>query len=718
MSLTVPTGGVIAGRAANVRAPATDAGESIAQLGRAIQEKQKQWQDERSQMDMRRTQLDIARDMGAARLEVEQLSDPDEVDRQWSVRSAEIRERYLGPDENGQPRYDARTAGALDLSFTEMGDRHALALGNHALGLRRSMREAQAIAYQSDIVARAAVADPDTLNIYVEQGAGSIDDRLRAGTISHEQAEKEKAALASGIYGARASQMILDDPEGFLTASDADSTGSPGVWSALGDDLAAYRLTARKEVDRRAAAAARDAESQAKARTDAIGKRLDEMGGLMSSGFSVSDEEFLKEPEVQSHPKFAATRAAQSLRDETPGIQSMTVAELDTAIDAEMSRPKTHGWEAERVKVLRSWRDEAEAKSDQDYVSLARDTGHRPPELPDFDPADPGGFAQGLQARMSYDATATGKGWTRTQAVFSQDERTRLKSVLDPKSDPGPKIALAQAVLAAAGQQSERVFGILEADPVFMRATRAMVQTGNPVLAESILRGQQKMQTGTVNMPAEKQMVSVFDQVTGGAFDADPKMKAGLIGAARALYADNAAGVNPDGENSVIPFMDDEEGQDLFGQSVQRVLGASADRNGNMTTGGLQEVSGHQVYLPAGVAVDDVDATLNLLDRHLRGRVRMQLFGEDTWSPPAEGEADPDRLRAFRAASIDASVPNLGKDPARTFSSLSLQRVGESEIYELVQKRNGRVTVVPRADDPMGRAWRFSLKELMREARK
>lgn len=719
MSLTVPSAGVIAGRSADVRVATPDIGDAVADLGRSIQARELEFREQRQQLTMRRTQLDIARDLGQARQEVEQSSDPDAIDANWQQRSAEIRSKYLGPDENGQQRYDAETAAQLDLAFTELNDRHGLALGNRAIGLRQSQREAAYVEFQADVTARAAVADPDTLDAYVEMGAAAIDDRLAAGSISPEQAAKEKASLSESIYSARAKQMILDDPEGFLAATTPDEEGGVGPWAAMGSGLADYRISAQREVDRRAAAAAKDAEAAATARSDAIGKRLDEMGGLMSKGFTVSDEAYLKDPEVRAHPKWPATQAAQSLRDETPGIQSMTVAELDAAIDAEMTRPKTHDWEAERVNVLRKWRDEAAAKADSDYIALAQQTGQKPPALPDFDPANPAAFAEGLAARLSYDSVATGKGWTRTQAIVSAEEKARLKTVLDPKADPGPKLVLARSLLAAGGGKIDRLAGVLEADPVFVRATRALAATGNPALAESILRGQQQAQLGTVNLPSEKQMTSIFDQQTGGAFDADPKIKAELIGAARALYADSAAGVNPDGADSVIPFMDDEEAQALFQTSIQRVLGASADPNGGLTVGGLQEVNDRPVYLPAGVSVDDVDQTLQNLGWHLQGRVKMNIMGEDAYGwPDDQAVAAPERLRAFKAASIDGSVPNLGKDPAATWSNLSLRRVGESDIYELTQVRNGRVYAVPKADDPAGRAWRFSLKELMREARK
>lgn len=737
MSLTVPQAGVIAGRSADVRVATPDIGDAVAEFGRSIMQREQKLKDERNQLTARRTQLDIARDLGQARQEVEQSSDPDEIDSAWQAKSAEIRARHLGPDENGQPRYDAKTAAELDLSFTELNDRHGLALGNRAIGLRQSQREAAYVDFQADITARAAVADPDTLGAYVDMGAAAIDDRLATGGISPEQAAKEKAALSESIYSARAKQMILDDPDGFLAATQPDDQGGVGPWAAMGSGLADYRISAQREVDRRAAAAAEDAKAEVKLQNTAITKRLTEMTGLFSEGHTVTDEQYLVSPELAENPDpevqkaLAEAKAGQSLRDETPGIQSMTVAQLNAAIDAEMSRPKTQEWETERVTVLRKWRDELEAKADSDYISVARQAGQNPPDLPDFDPENPAAFVDGLAKRIAYDADATSRSRTRTQAIVSQDEKARLKAVLDPKADPGPKIALARSLLAASGDKFDRVAGVLEADPVFTRATRAMAATGNPALAESILRGQQKAQLGSVNLPSEKQMVSIFDQQTGGAFDGSPKMKAELIGAARALYADSASGVNPDGADSIIPFMDDEDAQNLFYTSVQRVLGVSADGGGKLTVGGLQEVNDRPVWLPPGVSARDADQAWEALGHLAGGATRNAGYNYEAgdysanWDySGADQRPAAERLAVFYKAGIDKGrVPEFGKDPTRWFPSAFPVKardprtgaVAEGDSYELHYLRNGRAYPIP---DQYGYPYRFSLKQLLREVAK
>lgn len=69
MTLTVPTGGVSAGRSANTAVNEPGAlGAGLADLGQAMLQVGKRVKAERDDIDMRRTQLQMTRDMGQARL--------------------------------------------------------------------------------------------------------------------------------------------------------------------------------------------------------------------------------------------------------------------------------------------------------------------------------------------------------------------------------------------------------------------------------------------------------------------------------------------------------------------------------------------------------------------------------------------------------------------------------------------------------------------------
>jgi hypothetical protein len=347
---------------------------------------------------------------------------------------------------------------------------------------------------------------------------------------------------------------------------------------------------------------------------------------------------------------------------------------------------------------------------------MARDAGMKVPDLPAFDPTDPAPFVQGLAARMDYDQWAVNAGQTKTQAILSADEKAGLVKVMDPKADVAPKMALMRSMLAAGQGRLGKLASVTEADPVFSRAARLLADTGDAALAEQMLRGQQKAALGTVNLPTERQMNTVLDEITGGTFDGNPGLKAELLASSRALYADAAAGINPDGASSLMPFMDDEDAQNLFSTSVQRALGARADRSGQLSIGGLQPVNDKPVWLPPGIGADDVETTFDSVEDQLRGKVRMQVQGEAVYGWDA-AQPDPDRLRALRAASVTGLAPDLGSDPATRFRNIALRRVGQSDLYELTYTHNGRTYTVPQADATRT-AYRFRLSDLMREAAK
>lgn len=721
MSLTVPTAGSIAGRSASIRVEAPDTGGVLAQFGNALAQKAGQWKQEQLGRQSRQTQLDITRDLGQARQEIEAtVADPAQIGPTWEARVAEIRQRYITPDT------DPALAEDLGITFQELNDRHALALGNRVIGLTQSQREAEWVETRQRISAEAVNADPTTFQAYVEFGEAAIDQRLAQAIITPEQAATEKVALRQEVFGARADALIATNPAAFLEAAEG------GEWNMLGDALGARQKAAEKAVAEAAALAEKNAATAAQERNDAIGKRLTAMRDLFSDGRLVVDEAELNNPEVQAHPEYAATRAALDLRDEQPGIRTMTVAQLDQLIAAEEKRPIAAEYEGERLKVLRKWRDEAAVRQETDTVNWATQAGMAVPELPEFDPANPEGFVTGLSRRLSFDQTMRGQGYTRGQAVFSNDELTDIKAAIDPKADAETRLAMAR-VFTTMGDEAARYLGgpVLQADPAFVRATELLSLTGSDTVAREILRGQQRIESKTVNMPSQKDIVATFDEITRGAFDDNVALKSRLIEAARAAYADGAAGIDPDGEASVVPFMDDTQAVEAFGAAVQRVLGAVPDRNGDLAIGGLQEIGGKPVLLPPGVAADDVEVAFDAVRDQLRGLWTLDTLPPEVRNAPTSGMVrtlpapppmtDEQRFALLRAASVNGSIPELGADPVARMDTVTLRPVfarngRQTDAYELVYMNNGVPTKVRQAGDPDGRPWRFSLNDLIRGA--
>lgn len=721
MSLTVPTAGSIAGRSASIRVEAPETGGILAQFGNALAAKAGEWKEEQIGRQRRQTALDITRDIGLARQDIEaNVSDPAQIGPTFEARVAEIRQKYITDD------MDPKLAEDLGLTFQELNDRHALALGNRVIGLTQSQREADWVATRSRISAEAVNADNETFGAYVELGEAAIDERLARNVISPEQAAIEKDAFRREVYGNRADALIASDPAAFLDAAKA------GEWNILGEDLATRQKVATSALAEAQVKAAKDEEAALKERETEIGRRLGEIASIASAGRTAADEAFLSTPEVKAHPKFAEAAAAIELRDETPGLKTMTVPQLDQLIAAEEKKPITAEYQNERLKLLRTWRDQAAAKQETDTVGWATSAGLAVPELPDFDPADPQGFVAGLSRRLAFDETMRSQGYTKGQAVFSAAELAEIKAAIDPKADPETRIGVARAFTALGDREASYLATVTGADPAFVRATRLMVTTGSEGVAREILRGQQRIETGTVVMPSSPDLTRIFDEVTGGAFNGSPIQKAEIIAAASALYADQATTLDP--ADADTPFKDDGDKIALFETAMQRVLGAVPDENGQYTIGGLQEVNGGLVPLPVGIAAQSVAEAFDNIGQQLDGYSRKTraeayadvndfMFQQKFGGPDAmvwvqdDAADEATRMRAFKAASITGMLPDLGTDPAGRLADLQLRRVGESDVYELVYEAdNGRIYTIPQKGDDRRRAFRFRIADLIRGA--
>lgn len=721
MSLTVPQGGVIAGRSANtaVNRP-SEIGAGLEGLGQGMLQVGLKLKAERDDLEMRRTQLAITRDMGQARLEVEQLGDPTEIAPAWEAKKAEIRARYLQLDDQGNPTIDPQKADAYSLMFDDLDTKHALALGEKAINLTRSQREAAWVDMRAQIETDALNADPDTLQALLDVGTTAIDRRVAAGLISPEQAATEKQQMKGGIYRNRANARIEADPAAFLAEAES------GAWNDLGADaLSKGTMAAQAELARREAEAAKEAERQAAQVDSAIKTRFADMSSIAKDGRTATDEAWLDDPAVQArvsaNPELAAAygklQAARALRDEIPGLRQMTPEQLDAEVRKEAAKDVSQPYQTERLAVLREYRDAAAKDWSTNKVDAARKAGMAVPELPEFDPTDPAPYAAAISSRLAYDAALKGQGYGDAPGIFATAEKAQVDAIIDPKADMAPKLALAETMAQATRGKPETVLRGLSADPTFNHATMMLATTGDRDLAAQILMGAQKKAMGTVTLPPGPKMTAMFDELTGGLYEDNPRAKQQIMAAAEAYYANGAAGLNPDGAESMVPFMDDTAAQDAYRAAVQRVTGATQDANGELTVGGVQDVRGTMTVLPPGVPVRAVEAAFDTLDDDLTGWRRN--YGSPRM-PAVEAEYPPkdDKLARFRAASLDGSTPDLGSDPVSWFRQTQLVQV-QGDIYELHYSVNGRTMPVRRADgDKAGAAWRFKLSDLIREGQR
>jgi hypothetical protein len=605
----------------------------------------------------------------------------------------------------------------------DLGQRQALALGERNIALHQSQQTADWLETRADLTTTAATADPVTMETLLQEGYARIDAQVAAGLILPDKAVIEKQALEAEVMNARLITAIDQDPAAAKEALQA------GTYDAIGPEAKAQRIaTAQAELDRRAAAAATAGEAEAKKRQDEIGNRLDTIGELTVAGRKVADVDFvLNAPdEVKANPKYPRALARVKLGQEIPNLDLMTPAQIDALIAAEKDRTIVEPWENERLPVLIEMRDKKATALATDPKAALAASGLPAPEIPAFDPANPEAFAAALQESLSFDAFQRQKGYSDQSAIFTKAQKAELQAVLAPGAEAGPKVALLAAIQSATGGNAGEVLTALEADPVSRRALKVLGMTQDPALTESILRGQQKLDGKTIVPPSRKEQILAFDAMTGGAFDDAPAVKAEIMEAALALYADSAAGI--DGETTGSDgWIADGAAYELYQQSVQRLLGAQPDRNGGLTVGGLQEINGGLTVLPVGVSVAQVESEWDAIGNRLAGGVWDTSRGQGEWVYAApEGFQAPDaalksaptataRLAPFKAASVYGGVPDLGSNPTQMWDMLTPRRVGETDVYELVYEQNGRTYAVPEAGG--GGAYRFRLKDLMRGAR-
>lgn len=681
--ITVPQGGNIAGRSAEIRIERPDMGGFVSQVGAAVAQKMGQIKEQQRSVVVEKTKLDMTKEQGEAYQRVAQLTDPAEIETAWATEQAALREKYVnGKDAAGNPLLTPEEADALTLTFDGLATKHGFALGERTVKLTESQQAAAWSAARLDIVNTAATADPDTMAALVEYGEAAID---RLPGLMPDQKQAQKEAFRGEVMNARVISAIDQDPAAALAALNA------GTYDALGAEAVAQRkATAQAELDRRTAADQKASEAATKTRNDAIGKRLDTIADLALKGRLVEDEQYLSDPEVQAHPDYPKAKAAIELRKEVPNLDVMTVAQLDQQIAAEEKRPITETWQNERLTVLRDMREKKATAMATDPKVALKDAGLPAPDIPDFDPNDTAAFSAALSNAVSFDGWQREQGYSEQSAVFTKDQKTKLKAVLAPGADAGPKVALMGAILEGTKGNPSNVLADLEADPVTRRAAKVLGLTRDAGLTQSILRGQQKAEADTVLKLPRAEQIRIFNEVSGGVFsDAPVAVQDELMSAAAALYADGAQGIDPTAQP--------EEAYALYEQSFIRLLGAQPDRNGAYTVGGLQEVNGALTVLPVGMSAQAVeDAWDSLAD---------QLYEN-----PTDPASVP--LGVFKAASVYGGVPDLGTDPYGRLGTLALRRVGETDIYELVREQSGRVT--PIREVGRDNAYRFRLKDLVR----
>lgn len=711
MTLTVPMAPVSTGqRAPTLRAETSQTGEVIAGFGEVVQQLGTRLENDRLDREAQQLQLDITRDLGRARLEFEQMTDPDEIDRLWPQRMAELQKSYMeGRREDGRPRVDRKLQPRIGMVFQELGDRHALALAGNAIALRHSQRAATYIEYVAEASGQAATADVGTIETLIQGRLEQIDQLEAAGTFSPEQAAQERQKAAAEVLNANAIGLIDNDPAGFLALADT------GVFDRLGDEaLAQRRVQAQNALERNAAAAQTEADRAAREAEQAEAANLRRVSDIVKRGGRVSqaDRDLVA---ASGHELGPAARAALALSDEIPDLSRKSPAEVMELIRTEEARTVAQGYQLERVEYLRQLHGQLARGYSSDPVATDAATGGQVPELPEFDAAAPQQFAGGLARRMAHGFAMAEAGKVAAPQFLTAAERETYSALAAPEADPAGRARLIETALAATEalppeSRRQALTGFMRevgASDVMLHAADLMGAGGDAGLVPTMLRGEQKMRLGTVATPSTAQQRTVFNDVTGGTLDMLPAQASRLIAAAEAIYADRAGAIDP--ETMKTGAWAHGAARTAYVEAVQMALGAQPDRNGALTIGGVQDIQGRPTLLPVGVGQADVQQTLGDVDNLLRGA---------RWNARENGwdfsQATEPNLGALQRASRDRQqAPQLTWGH---WSDTSIEPVPGTSYYRLRHHASdGTSQIVP---DVRGREYQFSLPILMMETRR
>jgi hypothetical protein len=593
--LTVPQATTVAGRAANVgQQPQLQIGQAAAELGGRVFDLASQMIASRIQQRTQVAQLDMTTDFAAARLKVDQLTDPAEVGPAWDQETAAIRARYLPTDDKGNVTLDPREADALSLYFKDLSGQHTTAIAGNVATLGRSQQKASWLATSNRIGAQAQTADPQTAEALVALSDQRIAQLEADGVMTAPEAELARQQATAGIWGAQASKLIDSDPQAFL-----DQAGE-GLWNQkLGaDGLAQGQAAAQAAVAQKAKAAedaaARDARQQAALAND----QLDAMIGLSAKGVSPAQRALLTDPTFRAAAdpaKLARAEASVKLVDEIPTIGQMSVPDLKAAIAAETAKPKTAGWQTEKLDLMQSQLNARQAALTKDGAAYLQAQGTGFAKLPSMDPADPA-FAAAIRGRVVDAQHYSGTEGVSVQP-FTTEEQAQIKALADPSVDPKARAQLASVLGAELGYQAA---SSLTGNPVFGQVSGLLASGAPTALGAEILKGQARMAAdNVVKPPVKERLQSIFTTLgpllgdTIGEAEAASK-----FAAADALYAarfpDPAAAFDPDG----------------YGQALHEVLGGQGPYKNAEARGGMQDVNGAMTLMPQGLRAQEVEAGL------------------------------------------------------------------------------------------------------------
>jgi hypothetical protein len=487
--------------------------------------------------------------------------------------------------------------------------------------------------------------------------------RQRAANSSAALAEKWSDDLASAMASGNPEEIEAARTElGSVLAARERLPGS--TWTP--EQSANYM---RKAEEAGQAAIQKAQDEQASAWKTALNTVID----TAKLGRRAVDEAILTNPAVQQmFPELAREAMAfTTLRDELPSFNMMTPAEQQAALAEMKDQPVTEEWENDLYGAAEKAAGANAAAWKSDPIKRAGEvlTNNPPPVLPELDPMNPEVFASALAARAEYGVALMDQGYTDRAVFVSKEEAKTIGAMFGKEVPPELKAMAAGMVVQAMGPNAAGFFKqINTSDPVIPHVGSLMAMGGDPAVATEAMLGQSLLDQKVAQAPSAsavaKGMVGVQEALAAtpgaaGALDSVRKT-------ATAIYA------------ARIPAGADETTQaQVMQEAWQAALGQSNSLG--RTTGGVQDVGGHQVLLPPQMAGEDLDKAMS--------RAFGDTGGFWSWAPAVAGNPD----MWVKAA---GGIPALGGEPIGADlwlnGEITMTPVGGTK-YMLSVTRNGVV---------------------------
>jgi hypothetical protein len=331
-------------------------------------------------------------------------------------------------------------------------------------------------------------------------------------------------------------------------------------------------------------------DSQATERDTEVGRSLRSILDVVEAGGNHEDEGFLSTPEAQNHEDYNRTIAAVHLRDTYPQLRSMTIDQLDDAIEEVSATAVGEEWELGIRDALISTRASAVEDWDEDPIAAAQDRLQRPP--PTIVTDSPEDLVRSFSERARYAQQIVDAGYTDDRRFFSAEEAQVIGLGLSDEADPEERAAFAAGLVQGFGRNAASAARELGAGESVQHWIGTAAYTGNLVVMGEALTGSAMRRSGQARPAAAEDQI--LETVSPDVFDALPR-NAALISTLMEAAMDHAA------------FSSGQEPPDAaaLASSVQLALGQSPDGRG-----GVQDVFGSPTLLPPGMSASQVQNSL------------------------------------------------------------------------------------------------------------